>query len=114
MRFYVVFIGREPGVYDNFMDCHAQVNRFPSNLYKGYSSREEADHVWKLYRREQEQAREQTAVAEALNDKVVKQAAAVLDARNDGSFKMMGCSKDLIFVVLVVAIFVQAYLLWLK
>jgi hypothetical protein len=67
-----------------------------------------------LYRREQEQAREQTVVTEALNGKVVKQAAAVPDARNDGSFKMMGCSKGVIFVVLAVAIFVQAYLLWLK
>jgi viroplasmin and RNaseH domain-containing protein len=60
MWFYVVCIGRELEVYDNWMDCHAQVNRFSSNLYKGYNSREEVDHVWKLYRREQEQAREQT------------------------------------------------------
>jgi hypothetical protein len=102
MRFYVVFIGWEPGVYDNRMDCHSQVNR------------KEADHVWKLYKREQEQAREQTAVAETLNGKVLKQAAAVPAARNDGSFKMMGCRKDLIIVVLAVAIFVQAYMLWLK
>ena len=31
---YVVYIGRVPGVYDQWQDCHMQVNGFPGNRYK--------------------------------------------------------------------------------
>jgi len=51
---------------------------------------------------------------QALNVTVQNPATAAPDARNDGSFKMMGCSRDLIIVVFALAVFIQAYLLWHK
>jgi len=52
MTWYVVYIGRVPGVYSEWNDCHRQVNKFSGNNYKGYPTREEAvaawrRHVWK-------------------------------------------------------------------
>ena len=35
---YVVYIGRVPGVYEQWQDCHMQVNGFLDNRYKGYMS----------------------------------------------------------------------------
>jgi ribonuclease HI len=51
MRWYVVFEGRVPGVYDKWEDCFKQVNKFRSNNYKGFKTREEAEARYKNYRR---------------------------------------------------------------
>ena len=54
-RWYVVYMGRVPGVYEEWEDCHKQVNKFSGNIYKGYATREEAiakwrNHLWKKNR----------------------------------------------------------------
>ena len=51
-RWYVVYMGRVPGVYEEWEDCHKQVNKFSGNIYKGHTTREEAiakwrNHLWK-------------------------------------------------------------------
>ena len=48
---YVVYIGRVPGVYEEWEDCAKQVNTFPGNLYRGYASREVAEEKWSKWRR---------------------------------------------------------------
>ena len=53
MPTYVVYKGRVPGVYEEWVDCHQQVDKFSSNSYKGHVTREEAvakwrRHVWKM------------------------------------------------------------------
>ena len=42
-KWYVVYQGRVPGVYDEWEDCLKQVNMFKGNNYKGYKSRDEAE-----------------------------------------------------------------------
>jgi ribonuclease HI len=42
-RWYVVYIGHVPGVYEHWEDVQAQVNGFPGNCYKGYKTRMEAE-----------------------------------------------------------------------
>ena len=42
-KWYVVYIGRRPGVYDEWSECQAQVNRFPCSSYKGFQSKSEAE-----------------------------------------------------------------------
>lgn len=37
-KFYVVWEGRAPGIYDNWEDCFEQVNGFPGARYKSYDS----------------------------------------------------------------------------
>ena len=46
-KFYVVWVGREPGVYDNWNDCEEQILNFPGAKYKGYSSAYEAAQAFR-------------------------------------------------------------------
>ena len=54
---YVVYIGRVPGVYERWQDCHMQVNGFPGNRYKGYMSRAVAEENWRNHLRQQNRTR---------------------------------------------------------
>lgn len=42
MAWYVVFHGRQPGVYDDWAACHAQVSGFSNACFKKYGTRDEA------------------------------------------------------------------------
>ena len=46
-RWYVVYIGHVPGVYEHWEDCLKQVNKFEGNSYKGYKSKEDAEARWR-------------------------------------------------------------------
>ena len=52
-KWYVVYKGRVPGVYDEWDDCLKQVNKFKGNSYKGYKSREKAEARWMNHLREE-------------------------------------------------------------
>lgn len=41
-KFYVVKQGRNPGIYDNWADCKAQVDGFSGAVYKGFATSKEA------------------------------------------------------------------------
>lgn len=41
-KFYVVWDGRAPGVYDSWEECEAQVNGYPGAKYKSFSSQADA------------------------------------------------------------------------
>jgi viroplasmin and RNaseH domain-containing protein len=40
---YVVYIGKVPGLYDEWHECQAQVERFSGASHKGFKSRQEAE-----------------------------------------------------------------------
>ena len=42
-KWYAVYIGRRPGVYDEWSECHAQVKSFRGSNYKGFQSKSEAE-----------------------------------------------------------------------
>lgn len=46
-KYYVVWVGREPGVYDNWSDCEEQVLNYPGAKYKGFSSAAEAAQAFR-------------------------------------------------------------------
>lgn len=46
MRFYVVFIGRVPGIYEKWEDCKSQVHRFSGSKFKAYDTFEEASEAF--------------------------------------------------------------------
>lgn len=46
-KFYVVWAGRKPGVYDNWEDCLEQVNNFPGASYKAYPTSAEATRAYR-------------------------------------------------------------------
>lgn len=41
-KFYVVWVGRVPGIYDNWDDCLEQVKEYPGARYKSFTSQNEA------------------------------------------------------------------------
>jgi viroplasmin and RNaseH domain-containing protein len=49
-NFYAVVIGRKPGIYTSWADCHKQVTKFHNHFYKGFDTFEEA---WAFYPAEQ-------------------------------------------------------------
>lgn len=48
---YVVYVGRVPGVYEEWEDCAKQVKNFSGNIYQGYASREVAEEKWRRHGR---------------------------------------------------------------
>lgn len=48
-KFYVVWEGRHPGVYEDWLDALDQIENFPGAKYKGYNSREEAIAAFRRY-----------------------------------------------------------------
>lgn len=46
-KYYTVFAGRNPGVYDSWDEARINVENFPGARYKGYSSMEEAVRAYR-------------------------------------------------------------------
>jgi ribonuclease HI len=46
-KFYVVWVGKKPGVYITWADCQLQVKGFPGALFKSFTSEEEAFAAFK-------------------------------------------------------------------
>ena len=46
-KYYVVWQGRVPGVYDAWADCKAQIDGFPAARYKGFPSKESAQAAFR-------------------------------------------------------------------
>ncbi|MBQ2190375.1 MAG: ribonuclease H family protein [Paludibacteraceae bacterium] len=44
--YYVVWVGKTPGIYDNWEDCEAQVKGTAGAKYKGFASREAAEQAF--------------------------------------------------------------------
>lgn len=46
IKFYVVWSGRQPGIYESWKDCLEQVHGFPQARYKGFKTREMAETAY--------------------------------------------------------------------
>ncbi|MFC4812494.1 ribonuclease H [Paenibacillus sp. GCM10023250] len=46
-KFYVVWVGRKPGVYANWGECQAQINKFDDAKFKSYETRAEAEEAYR-------------------------------------------------------------------
>ena len=46
-KYYVVWQGRELGVFDNWKDCEAQIKNFPQARFKSFPSREVAEKMFR-------------------------------------------------------------------
>ncbi|KAJ3832366.1 hypothetical protein F5878DRAFT_666642 [Lentinula raphanica] len=48
-KFYVVFVGDQPGCYRDWADACGRVTNYPGNVYKGYNSYEQALAGWRQH-----------------------------------------------------------------
>ena len=46
---YVVYIGRVPGVYNNWPDCKEQVNGYVASSHQGFNSMADAVDAWEYF-----------------------------------------------------------------
>lgn len=46
-KYYVVWKGKQPGVYENWADCKAQIDGFPDARYKSFPTATEAQEAFK-------------------------------------------------------------------
>jgi len=46
MAWYVVHVGKKPGVYSSWEEAHEQVNGFKGNCYKKYNTRNQAKQAF--------------------------------------------------------------------
>lgn len=45
-KYYTVWKGVNPGVYDSWTDCQLQIKAYKGALYKSFNTREEAEHAF--------------------------------------------------------------------
>ena len=46
-KYYVVWNGKETGVYDSWKECERRIRNFPGAIYKAFSNREEAERAFR-------------------------------------------------------------------
>jgi ribonuclease HI len=46
-KYYVVWVGKKPGIYTSWAECQLQVNQFVGAKYKSYESMQEAEAAYK-------------------------------------------------------------------
>ncbi len=46
-KYYVVWNGKEPGVYDSWKECERQIRNFPGAIYKSFTEKEEAEKAFR-------------------------------------------------------------------
>ena len=47
MKYYVIFKGRNPGIYESWDEARAQIENFPDAIYKGYDSSAAATEAYR-------------------------------------------------------------------
>ncbi len=47
-KYYVVWEGNKPGIYDSWTDCQLQIKGYPGAKYKAFKSREEAEAAFRV------------------------------------------------------------------
>ncbi len=81
-KYYVVWKGKEPGIYTSWNDCKQQVDGFAGAAYKSFTSMMEAELAYKehfakhIYKRDKEVAvKDHSAVGTPIHDSIVVDAA---------------------------------------
>ncbi|WP_087974973.1 ribonuclease H [Oceanobacillus rekensis] len=46
-KYYVVWVGKKPGIYSSWADCQAQTNHFDKAKFKSFESREQAEKAYR-------------------------------------------------------------------
>lgn len=49
VRFYVVYVGHNPGIYLSWPECQMETHRFSGSLFESFSTREEAEEAFNAF-----------------------------------------------------------------
>lgn len=64
-KYYVVFAGRKPGVYDTWEECNKQVNGYSGAVFRSYRTKAEAEKALDTYNSEKGAEKAPTSVNNA-------------------------------------------------
>lgn len=73
-KYYVVWVGRKPGIYTNWGECQVQINKFDQAKFKSYPTLEEAEKAysegWKVHWGHGKSTSSKSAVIESDNEEI--------------------------------------------
>lgn len=81
MKYYVVWKGANPGIYDNWADCKAQISGYPDARYKSFKTKSEATIA---YREGYSFTKKSTTTADASRSSIIQNSISV-DAACSGN-----------------------------
>ena len=116
-RWYVVFVGRQVGIYQSWVECHAQVNKYAGALYKLYDSYNDAVTVFGMYN-----ARDVGELVRDVPNEIEVHAVADLEDRHEDdpidnieqpvvAIGQSGYSRDMCWCIITVVMFILGILL---
>ncbi len=82
-KYYVVWVGIKPGIYDNWNDCKAQVSNFPNAKYKSFKTKAEAEEAFNQPYTESQAFKKKTKTYSSVSD--IDQSAIAVDAACSGN-----------------------------
>lgn len=83
-KFYVVWNGVTPGIYDSWTACQLQISGYPGATYKSYKSMEEAAHAWENGP-DLERKRDRKSTTPKWDETVIKKQSISVDAACSGN-----------------------------
>lgn len=92
-KYYVVWVGDEPGVYDSWTECQLQINGYPGARYKSFNTREEAVEAYRGDPAEQLEMM-RTILAKANSMAQQKKAAAPVDYTQNAAIRLDAIAVD--------------------
>lgn len=88
-KFYVVWKGKKPGIYDNWKDCKAVITGYNNAQYKSFSSFKEAqkafNHPYKMYPQRKKKASNYTEGGKISGDYPINYNSIAVDAASSGN-----------------------------
>lgn len=79
---YVVWVGRQTGVFTSWPHVNSLIERYPGSRYKGFTSVNEANMMWNIGFEEYEKGRVNTKAPEKVVHKVKVKVDAAITARS--------------------------------
>ncbi|KAK7301258.1 hypothetical protein RJT34_12119 [Clitoria ternatea] len=67
-KWYVVYNGKKPGVYDNWDDCYNQIDGFNGNRYERVSTKSRAQKAYREHRLREEYRKHQATTEDSSTD----------------------------------------------
>jgi len=84
-KYYVVWKGHEPGIYNSWKECQYQIKNYPGAEYKSFPSQELAAQAYEGYYKDHVTSKSKANIIDhSLNDKIIKDSIAV-DAACSGN-----------------------------
>lgn len=83
-KYYVVWHGNQPGIYDSWSDCLAQVKNFPNAKYKAFATKSQAEEAY-LSAYEERSQQKKSVVSQSSWQDEIKPGSVVVDAACSGN-----------------------------